>query len=103
MTEKYRNKIDYGFSETKFKTRYANDRKSFKNRKYKTDTELSNGIWKLKEQNKNFDIIMGNSTDTSVVQHSNKTMHAISKRKISNSATQTRQHFKQKHRNYKQM
>ena len=27
-----------------------------KNRKYKTDTELSNEIWKLKEPNKNADI-----------------------------------------------
>ena len=43
-------------SETKFKSRYAKHRKSFKNRNYKTDTELSNEIWKLKEQNKNADI-----------------------------------------------
>ena len=35
------------------RSRYAKHRKSFKNRKYKTDTELSNEIWKLKEQNKN--------------------------------------------------
>ena len=55
-TENYRNKIYYGISETNFKSRYANHRKSFKNRKYKTDTELSNEIWKLKEQNKNVDI-----------------------------------------------
>ena len=55
-TENYRNKIYYGISETKFKSRNANHRKSFKNRKYKTDTELSNKIWKLKEQNKNVDI-----------------------------------------------
>ena len=55
-SENYRNKIYYGISETKFKSRYANHRKSFKNRNYKTDTELSNEIWKLKEQNKNADI-----------------------------------------------
>ena len=55
-TENYRNKIYYGISETKFKSRYANNRKYFKNRKYKTNTELSNEIWKLKEQNKNVDI-----------------------------------------------
>ena len=48
--ESYRNKIYYGISETKFKSRYADYRKSFKNRKHKTDTELSNEIWKLKEQ-----------------------------------------------------
>ena len=55
-SENYRNKIYYGISETKFKSRYANHRKSFKNRNYKTDTELSNEIWKLKEQNKIADI-----------------------------------------------
>ena len=43
-SENYRNKIYYGISETKFKSRYANHRKSFKNRNYKTDTELSNEI-----------------------------------------------------------
>ena len=52
-SENYRNKVYCGISETKFKSRYANHRKSFKNRNYKTDTELSNEIWKLKEQNKN--------------------------------------------------
>ena len=56
MTKNYRNKLYNGVSETKFKSRYANHLKSFKNRKYKTDTELSNESWKLKEQNKNFDI-----------------------------------------------
>ena len=30
---------------------------NLKNRNYKTDTELSNEIWKLKEQNKNADIL----------------------------------------------
>ena len=55
-TENYRNKIYYGMSETKFRSRYANHRKSFNNRKYKADTELSNEILKLKEQNKNVDI-----------------------------------------------
>ena len=55
-TENYRNKIYYYISETSFKSRYVNHGKSFKSRKYKTDTELSNKIWKLKEQNKNVDI-----------------------------------------------
>ena len=55
-TENYRYKIYYGISETKFKSWNANHRKSFKNKKYKTDTELSNEVWKLKEQNKNVDI-----------------------------------------------
>ena len=56
-TENYRNKIQYGISETKFKSQYANHRKCFKNRKYKTDTELTNEICKLKEETKNFDIL----------------------------------------------
>ena len=56
MSENYKNKTYYGISETKFKSQYANHRKSFENRNYKTDIELSNEIWKLKEQNKNADI-----------------------------------------------
>ena len=55
-SEDYRNKIYYDISETKFMSRYANHRKSVKNRNYKTDTELSKEIWKLKEQSKNADI-----------------------------------------------
>ena len=54
-TENCKNKIYYS-SETKFKLRYTNHQKSFKNRKYKTDTELSNEIWRLREQNRNVDI-----------------------------------------------
>ena len=44
---------------------------------------------------------MGNSRNTSVVQHSTKTMHVMSKPEVSNGATQTRQNFKQMYRNYK--
>ena len=55
-TENYGNKIYYGISQTKFKSRYANHQNSFKNRKYKTDTELSNEIWKIKKQNIKVDI-----------------------------------------------
>ena len=51
-TENYRNKIYYAISEIKFKSRYANHQRSFENRKYKTDTELSNEIGKLREQYK---------------------------------------------------
>ena len=47
----YRNKVYYGISETQFKSRYANHRKYFKKRKYKTDTER-----KLKEQHENIDV-----------------------------------------------
>ena len=35
-TESYRNKVYYDISETKFKSRYTNHRKSFKNRKKMT-------------------------------------------------------------------
>ena len=52
-SENYGKKFYYGISETKFMSRYANHRNSFKDRNYKADTELSKEIWKLKEQNKN--------------------------------------------------
>ena len=51
----YDNNIYDRISETKFKSQYANHRKSFKSRKNNTDTELSNKIWKQKEQRKNVD------------------------------------------------
>ena len=58
-TESYWNKVsqDYGISETKFRSQYTNQWKSFKNRKYKTDTVLSNETWILKEQNRNVIIL----------------------------------------------
>ena len=92
--ESYRNKIYYGISETKFKSRYADYRKSFKNRKHKTDTELSNEIWKLKEQQqkkKKCWYIVGNSREIFDSYKSiNKSMHVMSKQKISNTAAQRR-------------
>ena len=54
--EDYGIKTYYSISETRFKLRYVNRQKSFKNRKCKTDTEFSNEIRKLKKQNKNVDI-----------------------------------------------
>ena len=44
-------KTYYGLSETKFKTRFANHKKTFKNPVYKTDTELSNEYWNIKSKN----------------------------------------------------
>ena len=41
-SENYINKIYYGISETNFKSRYVNHRKSFKSTNYKRDTEISN-------------------------------------------------------------
>ena len=50
-------KTYYGLSETKFKTRYANHKKTFNNPIYKTDTELSSEYWKIKNNNQNANII----------------------------------------------
>ena len=36
--------------------RYSNHTKLFRNRNYETDTELSKYIWRLKDQNKTFNI-----------------------------------------------
>ena len=55
-SENYRNKIYYDISKGMLKSRYTNHQKSFENSNYKTDTELSSEIWKLKEQNKNANI-----------------------------------------------
>ena len=43
--------IYFGISETEFKTRLNNHKKSFKNRIYETDNELSKYIWDLKDKN----------------------------------------------------
>ena len=47
----YDAKIYLGISEGKFKTRYANHKKSFCHDKYRTETELSIEYWKLRDQN----------------------------------------------------
>ena len=39
-----------------FKERYRNHVKSFQNKKYSNETELSKHIWDLKEKNKDFNI-----------------------------------------------
>ena len=49
--ENARQKTYYGLSKTKFKTRYANHKKTFNNPVYKTDTELSNEFWNIKNNN----------------------------------------------------
>ena len=41
---------------TNFKERYRNHKTSFKLSKNRNSTELSKHIWKLKDENKNFDI-----------------------------------------------
>ena len=47
-SENFQTKIYYGISETKFKTRYSNHKKSFNHEKHKNDTQLSNELWKVK-------------------------------------------------------
>ena len=49
-------KIYYGVCETTFKKRYSKHLKSFNHAKYKSETSLSKYIWKLKEQNKQYQI-----------------------------------------------
>ena len=45
-----------GLTGDSFKTRYGNHKKSFNHEKYKSDTELSNHVWKLKKENIEFTI-----------------------------------------------
>ena len=49
----YSPKTYIGASETKFKQRYANHKKSFNHERYKNETELSVEFWKLKNLNAN--------------------------------------------------
>ena len=46
----------FGLNEGQFKTRYNNHIKSFKNSQYGQDTELAKYVWKLKDENKQFNI-----------------------------------------------
>ena len=45
-----------GMTSTEFKDRYRNHKKSFKNFTYKSETTLSQFIWKLKSENVDYDI-----------------------------------------------
>ena len=47
-SENFQTKIYYGISESKFKTRYSNDKKSSNHEQHKNDTQLSNEPWKTK-------------------------------------------------------
>ena len=47
----YTTKTYIGTSETPFKFRYANYKKSFNTEKYKNDTALSKEVWKIKNSN----------------------------------------------------
>lgn len=45
-----------GISETEFKIRFGNHKKSFKHRRYEKDTELSKYVWELKDRKVGFEI-----------------------------------------------
>ena len=49
--DNYQHKIYYGITETKFKQRYANQIKSFRHEKHQSNTELSNKLWSIKNNN----------------------------------------------------
>ena len=49
-------KVCYGICETTFKLRYANHKKSFNHRNRKSDNELSNEFWRIKDNKHNANI-----------------------------------------------
>ena len=49
-------KYDKGSCETTFKKWFTNHKKSFENKQYKNETELSNEVWNLKSINNNAEI-----------------------------------------------
>ena len=51
--ENSKTKVYYGLSETTFKVRYANHKKTFNYIKYKSDSELSHEFWNIKNSNNN--------------------------------------------------
>ena len=53
----YQHKIYHGITETKFEQRYANHIKSFRHEKHQSDTELSNGLWSIKNNNHTANIV----------------------------------------------
>ena len=49
-------KVYYGNCEIKFKLRYTNHKKSFNHRNHKSDTDLSNNFWKIKDHERSTNI-----------------------------------------------
>ena len=47
-SENFQTKIYYGISETEFKAKYSNHKKSFNHEKHKNYRQLSNELWKIK-------------------------------------------------------
>ena len=52
----YGTKVYKGICSTAFKDRYGNHKKAFNKEQYKTDSELSKEVWKIKEKGGNFSI-----------------------------------------------
>ena len=50
------NFVYFGASEGEFKTRYNNHTKSFRHRRYEHDSELSKCLWKLTDEQKDYDL-----------------------------------------------
>ena len=57
--------VYYGASEGDFKMRYNNHTKSFRHRKYENDTELSKCLWKLKDEDTEFNLSWSIATHAS--------------------------------------
>ena len=55
-TESKKSETYIGMTADPFKKRYGNHKKSFKQEKYKTETDLSNHTWKLESEKKSFNI-----------------------------------------------
>ena len=55
-TEDNGERVYIGLTDNTFKTRYTNHMKSFRNERYKNDTELSKFVWNLRNKGQDFDI-----------------------------------------------
>ena len=49
-------KFYYGLTDTTFKERYNNHKKSFRHERYRYDSELSKYLWELHEEGKEYKI-----------------------------------------------
>ena len=56
LGENLETKVYYGICETTFQLRYANHKKLFSHRNRKSDTELSNEFWRIKDKKRNANI-----------------------------------------------
>ena len=83
--QNYREKHYIGLCHTTFKMRYANHKKSFSHIKYKSNTELANEYWKIKNMH-------GTPTITwEIIKQS--TSYDLSKKKMQKDAPQKKQKY----------